>query len=66
MNHIERIAHFSKNVTKVIASHGVESGYATYAFYQLQAAKMGMPLEKINAWAEEEMARLKAITLENV
>lgn len=60
----ELIAHFSKNLVKVIESHGAESHYTTFAFFQLQAVKMGMNVEQSNAWAQAESDRLHKATLD--
>lgn len=59
----QNIQHFSAQLTKVIASHGADSDYTAQAFFNLQAARMGIPLDEAFKWAESEMARLKAITL---
>ena len=66
MNQIETINYLSQNLSKVIASHGADSDYSSQAFYQLQAAKMGLTGSAIYEWANSEMERLKQISLDNV
>lgn len=63
---IELIAHYSKEFTKVVTTHGAESDYATMAFFKLQAAKMSKSVEEIGEWSTQEFDRLKEITLESV
>lgn len=60
----ELIAHFSRKLTSVIAVHGAESVHTTFAFFQLQAIKMGMSVEQSNAWATVESDRLHQLTLD--
>lgn len=66
MNMNELIAHFSRKLTSVIAVHGAESGHTTFAFFQLQAIKMGMSVEQSNAWATAESERLHQVALESL
>jgi hypothetical protein len=63
MNQIQLIKHFSKNISKVLASHGAETEYFSMAFFQLQAAKNGLDIKEITPWAQTELDRQKKITL---
>lgn len=60
------IEYFTSQLNKVIASHGAASGYTTTAFFNLQAAKMGMTEKEIFSWSAQEVERLKEITLSKV
>lgn len=63
MNQNETIEHLSSNLNKVIASHGADSDHTAMAFYQLQAARIGLSGRALYDWAEAEMARAKDIAL---
>lgn len=65
-NQIGLIEHYSKELTKVIASHGADSEYTTYAFFVLQGVKMGKPLSAVFDWARSETDRLHQLTLDMV
>lgn len=66
MNQIERIEYYKKQFIKVVEAHGADSEYATSAFFDLQAAKMNMPLNDSFKWVEKECERLREITLEQI
>jgi len=61
MARIELIAYYTKNLNKVIASHGVASDYTTHAFFQLQGAIIGV--KNIHDFARSESDRLHQIAL---
>ncbi|MEI8659407.1 hypothetical protein [Vibrio sp. Hal054] len=61
--HKGRIDHFERNLSKCIEHHGLISDYTTLAFYELQAAKMGMELQESYEWGKKEMERVKELTL---
>ncbi|MFS1428774.1 hypothetical protein LMH73_016925 [Vibrio splendidus] len=63
---IERIAYYSKQLSKVIESHGADSDYTTHAFFTLQAAKMGMEVGEGSEWAQKEQERLHKLTLDRL
>lgn len=65
-NQIELIEHYTKEFNKVVESHGLTSDYATNAFFVLQGAKMGKPLDKLFTWANSECERLHQITLDSL
>jgi hypothetical protein len=64
MNQIELISYYSDQLQKVLESHGAESDYFTVAFFNLQGAKMGIPLEELFDWANAEQQRLHQIALD--
>lgn len=66
LNQIEHINHQSDNLKKVLASHSADSDYVSYAFFALQAAKMGIGLSEQHAWATKEVERLHKMTLEQL
>lgn len=67
MTQNELIAYYKNNLINAIASHGVDSSYVNYAFYQLQASKMTDPSpQKICEFATREMERLHELALESV
>ncbi|MGD1524272.1 hypothetical protein [Vibrio owensii] len=61
---IERIQYQASQLKKVIDSHGAESNYTTFAFFSLQAAKMGMDYGEIDEWAKKECERLHQLELD--
>ena len=65
-NQIELISYYTEQLKKVIESHGGDSDYSTHAFFTLQAAKLGLPIEGLNAWATTEMERLHQIALDRL
>ncbi|ENI4487328.1 hypothetical protein ABXZ88_003200 [Vibrio fluvialis] len=60
------IEHFETQFKKTVESHGLTSEYATNAFFNLQAAKMGKPLKEIYQWSLAETDRLHKITLDSL
>lgn len=60
----ELIAHYSSQLEKVISDKGADSEHTSYVFYQLQAARMGKSVEEICLFANDELDRLKVITLD--
>jgi hypothetical protein len=60
----ELIAYYTKNLNKVIASHGVDSDFTNYAFFLLQAVKINVPFEKIFEWAKNKCEALHLEALE--
>lgn len=63
---IELIEYYTGQFTKVLNDHGAESDYTSYAFYQLQGAKMGMSINDICCFARAEIERLKELCLDLV
>ncbi|MGP4944640.1 hypothetical protein [Pseudoalteromonas nigrifaciens] len=61
---IERIAYYEKAFTKTISSHGANSQYSAFAFFQLQAATMGMTIADSVEYANAELDRAKNKALE--
>ncbi len=66
MSQIELINYYSEDLKKTLASHGAVSEYFTVAFYKLQAAKMGLPLEELSNWSNDETKRLHQIALDKL
>lgn len=63
---IELIEYYSAQLKKVLISHGPESEHFVVVFYQLQGAKMGIPLNEMFDWANTEAERLKVIALDKL
>tara|TARA_B110000467_G_C17877859_1_gene243234 strand:- start:322 stop:522 length:201 start_codon:yes stop_codon:yes gene_type:complete len=66
MNQIELISYYTEQLKKVLVSNGADSEYFTVAFYHLQGAKMGLPLEELFNWASDEAKRLYQIRLDKL
>jgi hypothetical protein len=64
MTQIEKIEYQTKQLQKVIASHGADSNYTTNAFFVLQAMKMN--IADPYKWALNEMERLHQIALDQL
>lgn len=62
----EQIAYHKQQLEKILKSHGAESEAFTAAFFRLQAAMMGMPIESMFDWANAETERLHKIALEQL
>jgi hypothetical protein len=64
MTLIEKIEYQTKQLQKVILSHGVDSDYTANAFFVLQAMKMD--IADPYKWALDEMERLHQIALDQL
>lgn len=62
----ELISYYVEQLKKVLASHGAESEYFTVAFFTLQGAKMGLPMDELFDWANAEAQRLHQVTLDKL
>jgi len=58
----ELIEYYTKNLSKVISTHGGASDYTTYAFFLLQAVKMNVQ-KSIFIWARNKCSELETETL---
>lgn len=62
----ERIAHFTDNLHKVLASHGADSEHFVYAFFTLQGEIASIPQASLFDWAKSETERLHTLAVANV
>lgn len=60
---MELIRFYSKNFEKVLASHGHNSHYTTYAYFLLLGVRMGMKQDKIFSWARKKLKEIEEETL---
>lgn len=61
---IELIEIYTKNFTKCVESHGADSDYTLLAFFQLRAAKIGIPFNEMFDWAQKEFDRQHQLAIE--
>jgi hypothetical protein len=62
----ERIAHFTDNLQKVLASHGAASEHFVYAFFTLQGEIANVPQYALFDWAKAETERLHKLAVANI
>ncbi|MCP4526795.1 MAG: hypothetical protein GY833_12935 [Aestuariibacter sp.] len=59
------IDHYTKNLEKVLKSHGATSDYFTNAFFMLQGVNMGLSVGEAARWTTDELERLHDIKIDN-
>jgi hypothetical protein len=60
----ELIEHYSDELGVVIELQGAASDHTTYAFFLLQAAKIGIPQKEMYKWATKKLEALHEEVLE--
>ena len=59
------IDHYTKNLEKVLKSHGATSEYFINAFFMLQGVNMGLSVGEAARWTTSELERLHDIKIDN-
>ena len=59
----ELITYYTKQLEKVIGSHGLGSGHFYRHTFLLKGAQMGLPLKEIFKWVDKKMEELHEETL---
>jgi hypothetical protein len=64
MNQIEMIDHYKREFKDVLSEAQDNRGYDVRAFFNLQGAKIGMPVKELLEWSATEHERLHSKTLD--